>query len=75
MKSRLPLKRVCGYLQYWFLEIGNNTTEPFMRGIDIGRKTYMLVGSERGPRSEALVLLSFLGGVVSAMLLFSALVL
>ena len=46
-----------------------------MRGIDIGRKTYMLVGSERGPRSEALVLLSFLGGVVSAMLLFSALVL
>ena len=47
--------QVCGYLQYGFLELDNNTAERSMRGIDIGRKTYMFVGSEPGGESVAIV--------------------
>ena len=47
--------RVCGYLQYGFLELDNNIAERSMRGIDTGRKTYMLVGSERGSESAAII--------------------
>ena len=47
--------QVCGYLQYGFLELDNNTAERSMRGIDIVRKTYMFVGSERGSESVAII--------------------
>jgi hypothetical protein len=41
-------KRLRGYLDHRFLELDNNTAERSMRGIAIGRKNYMFVGSERG---------------------------
>jgi transposase len=42
-------------LDHWFLELDNNTAERFMRGIAIGRKNYMFVGSERGGKSAAII--------------------
>lgn len=38
-----------------FLELDNNTAERSMRGIAIGRKNYMFVGSERGGKSAAII--------------------
>lgn len=36
-------------------ELDNNTAERSMRGIAIGRKNYMFVGSERGGKSAAII--------------------
>lgn len=49
------MKRLRGYLDHGFLELDNNTAERSMRGIAIGRKNYMFVGSERGGTSAAII--------------------
>ena len=49
------MKRLRGYLDQRFLELDNNTAERSMRGIAIGRKNYMFVGSERGGKSAAII--------------------
>jgi transposase len=48
-------KRLRDYLDHGFLELDNNTAERAMRGIAIGRKNYMFVGSERGGKSAAII--------------------
>jgi transposase len=42
-------------LDHGFLELDNNTAERSIRGIAIGRKNYMFVGSERGGKSAAII--------------------
>ena len=49
------MKRLRGYLDHGFLELDNNTAKRSMRGIAIGRKNYMFVGSERGGKSAAII--------------------
>ena len=49
------MKRLRDYLDHGFLELDNNTAERSMRGIAIGRKNYMFVGSERGGKSAAII--------------------
>lgn len=49
------MKRLRGYLDHGFLELDNNTAERSMRGIAIGRKNYMFVGSKRGGKSGAII--------------------
>ena len=49
------IKRLRGCLDNGFLELDNNTAERSMRGIAIGRKNYMFVGSERGGKSAAII--------------------
>ena len=49
------MKRLSGYLDHGFLELDNNTAERSMRGIAIGRKNYMFIGSERGGKSAAVI--------------------
>jgi len=49
------MKRLRGYLDHGFLELDNNTAERSMRGIAIGRKNYMFVGSDRGGKSAAII--------------------
>lgn len=49
------IRRLRGYLDNGFLELDNNTAERSMRGIAIGRKNYMFVGSERGGKSAAII--------------------
>ena len=49
------MKRLHGYLDHGFLELDNNTAERSMRGIAIGRKNYMFIGSERGGKSAAII--------------------
>ena len=49
------MKRLRGYLDHGFFELDNNTAERSMRGISIGRKNYMFVGSERGGKSAAII--------------------
>ena len=48
------MKRLPGYLDHGFLELDNYTAERSMRGIAIGRKNYMFVGSKRGGKSGAI---------------------
>ena len=48
-------KRLRGYLDHGFLELDNNTAERSMRGIAIGRKNYIFIGSERGGKSAAVI--------------------
>ncbi|WGI21224.1 IS66 family transposase [Amylibacter sp. IMCC11727] len=49
------MKRLRDYLDHGFLELDNNTAERSMRGIAIGRKNYMFMGSERGGQSAAII--------------------
>jgi transposase len=49
------IKRLRCYFDHGFLELDNNTAERSMRGIAIGRKNYMFVGSERGGKSAAII--------------------
>ena len=53
------MKRLRGYLDHGFLELDNNTAERSMRGIAIGRKNYMFIGSERGGKSAAIIYTSW----------------
>ena len=48
------IKRLRPYLDHGFLEIDNNSAERSMRGIAIGRKNWLFMGSERGGRSAAI---------------------
>ena len=48
------LKRLRPYLDNGILEIDNNTAERSMRGIALGRKNYLFMGSARGGRSAAI---------------------
>ena len=48
---RLPCLRP--YLEHGVLEIDNNTAERAMRGVALGRKNYLFVGSEAGGRAAA----------------------
>jgi len=41
------------YLDHGILEIDNNAAERAMRGIAVGRKNYLFVGSQAGGRSAA----------------------
>ncbi len=41
------IKRLRDYLGHGFLELDYNTAERSMRGIAIGRKNYMFVGSSQ----------------------------
>lgn len=47
--SRLP--RLRPYLQHGILEIDNNTCERSIRGIAIGRKNYLFMGSDGGSKA------------------------
>jgi transposase len=49
------MKRLRGYLDHEFLELDNNTAERSMRGIAIGRKNNVFVGSERGGKYAAII--------------------
>jgi transposase len=44
-----------GYSDHRVLELDNNTAERSMRGIAIGRKNNMFIGSERGSKSAAVI--------------------
>lgn len=48
------LKRMRPYLENGFLEIDNNSAERAIRGIALGRKNWLFVGSERGGKSAAI---------------------
>ena len=48
---RLPCLRP--YLDHGILEIDNNSAERAMRGVALGRKNYLFVGSEAGGRAAA----------------------
>jgi transposase len=48
------IKRLRSYLGHGFLEIDNNIAERSMRGIAIGRKNWLFVGSDRGGKSAAI---------------------
>ena len=50
--SRLPRLRT--YLQHGVLEIDNNTCERSIRGIAVGRKNYLFIGSEGGGKAGAI---------------------
>lgn len=49
------LKRLRPYLENGFLEIDNNVAERAMRGIALGRKNYLFMGSEGGGKSAAII--------------------
>ena len=49
---RLP--RLRPYLEHGVLEIDNNPAERAMRGVALGRKNYLFVGSEAGGRAGAI---------------------
>ena len=49
---RLP--RLRPYLEHGTLEIDNNAAERAMRGVALGRKNYLFVGSEAGGRAAAI---------------------
>ncbi|MDA0340513.1 MAG: IS66 family transposase [Proteobacteria bacterium] len=48
------LKRLRPYLDNGVLEIDNNTAERAMRGVAIGRKNYLFMGSEGGGKAAAI---------------------
>lgn len=48
------LKRLRPYLDHGVLEIDNNTAERAMRGVAIGRKNYLFMGSEGGGNAAAI---------------------
>lgn len=48
------LKRLRPYLDHGILELDNNTAERAMRGVAIGRKNYLFMGSERGGKAAAI---------------------
>jgi len=48
------MKRLRPYLDHGILEIDNNTAERAMRSIAIGRKNYLLVGSQNGGKAAAI---------------------
>lgn len=48
------MRRMKAYLENGHLELDNNTAERGMRGIAIGRKNYLFMGSEGGGRSAAI---------------------
>jgi transposase len=50
--SRLP--RLHAYLRHGVLEIDNNTCERSIRGIAVGRKNYLFMGSEGGGKATAI---------------------
>jgi len=49
---RLP--RLRPYLEHGVLEIDNNAAERAMRGVALGRKNYLFVGSQAGGRAAAI---------------------
>ena len=51
--NRLPKLRP--YLDNGFLEIDNNTAERAIRGIAVGRKNWLFVGSQNGGKSAAIL--------------------
>jgi hypothetical protein len=48
------MKRLRPYLDHGFLEIDNNSAERAMKPIALGRKNYLLAGSEGGGKSAAI---------------------
>jgi transposase len=48
------IKRLRPYLDNGVLEIDNNTAERAMRGVAIGRKNYLFMGSEGGGKAAAI---------------------
>jgi hypothetical protein len=48
------MKRLRPYLDHGILELDNNTAERSMRGIAIGRKNWLFMGSEGGGKSAAI---------------------
>ena len=48
------LKRLKAYLDNGFLEIDNSTAERGMRGLALGRKNYLFVGSQGGGKAAAI---------------------
>ena len=48
------LKHLRPYLDHGVLEIDNNTAERAMRGVAIGRKYYLFMGSEGGGKAAAI---------------------
>ena len=50
--TQLPMVRP--YLEHGFLELDNNTAERGVRGIAVGRKNWLFVGSEGGGKAAAI---------------------
>jgi transposase len=50
--TRLP--RLKSYLDHGYLEIDNNAAERAIRGIAVGRKNYLFVGSQAGGKAAAI---------------------
>jgi len=48
------IKRLRPYLDNGILELDNNTAERAMRGVAVGRKNYLFMGSERGGKAAAI---------------------
>jgi transposase len=48
------LKKLRPYIDHGILEIDNNSAERSMRGIALGRKNYLFMGSESGGKSAAI---------------------
>jgi len=48
------LKRLRPYLDHGVLELDNNTAERAMRGVAVGRKNYLFMGSEGGGKAAAI---------------------
>jgi transposase len=48
------LKRLRPYLDHGILELDNNTAERAMRGVAVGRKNWLFVGSEGGGKAAAI---------------------
>ena len=48
------MKKMRVYLDHGILELDNNSAERSMRGVAVGRKNYLFMGSENGGRSAAI---------------------
>ena len=48
------MARMRPYLDHGILELDNNTAERAMRAVALGRKNYLLVGSQTGGKSAAI---------------------
>ena len=47
-------KRLTPWLEHGFLELDNNAVERSIRGVAVGRKNFLFMGSERGGKSAAI---------------------
>jgi len=49
------MKKMRGYLENGFLELDNNCAERSLRGVALGRKNYLFIGSKGGGKAAAII--------------------